>query len=218
MSNTSQRFENDTPYTDGHIFIPGEEFKQVSGAAQTFTRNAKGDLSINQGASIAAVYTRSISHLFRLGLGQLLQEQFGGSVGPDAVPGFPGSPVATFANATAAQLVPPSTNKIPKGINILDITPQYRIDTNPLSVHTIGISKTVYANNAALTIIDILAQAANGLATAVQASPYSTKIAVNSGFVIDDLSQLVIEWTVTTPVGGAFRLYGIDVHVSFNYN
>jgi len=104
----------------------------------------------------------------------------------------------------------------------MDIVLHYLVGTNPLSVHTIGLSKTVKpptATPGALVVTDIVANAANGLVTAASANKVSTKITVTSPvFQVTDLSELIIEVDATTPAGGTYQLYGATVHVQYNYN
>lgn len=221
---TGGRFEAKTPFTDGRIVVGAQDLNfTTGGVSATLTLNAKGDLSQNLIAATAFKAVFNLSQIL-LKTGQLpfLQEQFGTAAGvagptvvantsdPDAQSGIP--------PFTGASQLTPQTGFFPKGINILDVTLKYLVTTNPLSVHTLGISKSVFANNAAIVVTDVLANAANGLATAAQANPYVTKITVNSGFLVTDLADIIIEWDVTTPAGGTARLYGMDIHVQYNWN
>lgn len=226
MSRTNARWEQDLPITDVFLPLDASDFFSVGGAS-TLTLNAKGDVSFNAGASIPGKWICSLTGLlFRSGLIPFLQEQFGtaaGVAGPTAV--------ANTSDPDASIGVPPFTGAsqltvqpgfVPKGIKVVDYVLHYRIDTNPLAVHTSGLSKTVKpapGTPAALVVTDIVANAANGLATAANANPQSTKITVVSPiFLITDLSELVIEVDATTPAGGAYRLYGGTCHVQLNYN
>lgn len=221
--NTQGRFEMDTPFLDGVFPVTIDDIN-VYAAASTKQRNGKGDYSLNQAASNATVYATSFAGLiFRTGQAPFLQEQFGtaaGVAGPTGVTNTssPDGTIGVPPFTGASQLVV-ATGQIPKGIKILDITLKYKVITNPLSLHTVGLSKTVFANNAALTVTDILANAANGLATAAQAQPYVTKIPIVSPvFQVSDLADIWLEIDATTPVGGTYSLYGASVHVAFNYN
>ena len=223
MSNTQARWEQDTPFLDGVFPVTIDDIN-VYAAASTKTRNAKGDYSLNQAASNATVYATSFAGLiFRTGQSPFLQEQFGtaaGVAGPTSIANTssPDGTIGVPPFTGASQLVP-FVGQIPKGIKILDITLKYQVTTNPLSLHTIGLSKTVFANNVAPAVTDILANAANGLATAAQAQPYVTKVSlVSPVFQVSDLADIWLEIDATTPVGGTYRLYGASVHVAFNYN
>lgn len=224
MSRTGGRWEQKTPFTDGRFVVAPADFTQTSGTASTMTRNAKGDLSLNQGATITAMYMYDIAEmLFRTGQLPFLQEQFGTAAnvpGPSSVANT-SDPDAGIGPPpqTGILSITPQTGFLPKGIKITDLTLKYLITGAALTLHTIGLSKTVFANNAALVVTDVLANAANGLATATQANPYVTKVAISSPtFLVSDLSDLIIELDVTTQGAGAYRLYGVDIHCQFNYN
>lgn len=224
---TGGRFEQKTPVTDAFLPCDASDFFSVGAGASTLTLNAKGDVSFNMAQSLAGKWVCSLTGLiYRSGLAPFLQEQFGTAAGvagptsvantsdPDAQSGVP--------PFTGASQLTPLTGFIPKGIKIIDITYHYFIGTNPLSVHTIGLSKTVKPTSgtpAALTVTDIVANAANGLATAANANPQSTTVTVSSPvFNVTDLSELIIEVDATTPAGGTYRNYGATVHLQYNYN
>lgn len=225
--NTQGRFEQDSPFTDAFLPMDASDFFSVGAGASTLTLNAKGDISFNMAASLAGKWICSITGLlFRKGILPFLQEQFGtaaGVAGPTAVANTssPDAQVGTPPFTGTTGLIP-QTGFIPKGVKIIDYVLHYRIDTNPLSVHTSGLSKTVKPSAgtpAALVVTDIVANAANGLATAANANPQSTLIPVASPvFNVTDLSEIVIEVDATTPVGGAYRMYGGTLHVQYNYN
>lgn len=221
---TGGRFEAKTPFTDGVIEIGAQDFQVMSGVTSTFVKAGKGLVTLHIGASLAPVIIVDLGAFFtrKLGLAPFLQEQFGTAAGvagptsvantsdPDAQSGIP--------PFTGASQLTPQKGFFPKGINILDVTLQYAIAGAALTGHTIGISKTVFANNAAPVVTDVLANAANGLATATQAQPYVTKIAVNSGFLVTDLTHYILELDPTTQVAGTYDLSGATLHVSYNWN
>jgi hypothetical protein len=223
--NTQGRFEMDTPFVDGMFPVTIDDINNYGGVGVPIKqRNAKGDYSFNQPINTTAVYATSFAGLiFRTGQAPFLQEQFGtaaGVAGPTAVAntsspdGTSGVPPFTGASQLVVQ-----TGNIPKGIKILDITLKYVITGAALGLHTVGLSKSVFANNAAIVVTDILANAANGLATAVQAQPYVTKISIVSPvFQVSDLADIWLEIDATTGGVATYKLYGASVHVSFNYN
>lgn len=225
---TDGRFEQKLPVTDAFLPMDASDFFSVGGAS-TLTLGAKGDVFFALGLNLAGKWICSLTGLlFRTGLAPFLQEQFGtaaGVAGPTAVANT-SDPDAQIGPPpqTGALTIIPQTGFIPKGIKVVDIVLHYRIDVNPLSLHTIGLSKTVKPSTttpAALVVTDVVANAANGLATAVNANIQSTKILVASPvFNITDLSELIIEVDATTPVtaGSAYRMYGATVHVQYNYN
>ena len=226
MSRTGGRFEQKTPFTDGVFGITIDSINQFgAGATTTKTRVGKGNYALVTTAGAAsAVYATSFEGLlFRLGQAPFLQEQFGtaaGVAGPTAVANT-SDPDAQIGPPpqTGALTITPQTGFIPKGLKITDITLKYSITGQALTAHTIGLSKTVFANNAALVVTDILANAANGLATATQAQPYVTKIAIASPvFQVTDLADLWLEIDITQQAASVYSLFGASVHVAFNYN
>ena len=229
MARTGGKWESDTPYTDGLIPILANAFTATSGAA-TLTRNAKGDFSFNIGAGVTAVFMCPLDEeIFRTGMidDPALLENFGTSTpgnaagaGNAAYTGNQGGPYGVTGRPpfTGASQLTPLVGTRPKGIKILDLTLCYQITGAALTLHTAGLSKSVFANNAAIVVTDVVANAANGLATATQANPYVTKISVAAPtFNVTDLSGLVLEWDATTQAAGAFRLYGAFLHCQFNY-
>ena len=182
----------DTPYTNGAIFC-----SPVDGAILTnsvLTRNAAGDVSANTGATLAAVITMPVTGLLRK-----ITSLLTGLNADGTNPVLGDAPIA-------------------KGIQITDITPHYLITGAALTLHTVRIDRIKFVNNVANNISAVLANAANGLATAAQANPYTTKIAVVDGMDVTDNDDVVVEFAATTQGGGAYRLYGFTLHVSYNYN
>lgn len=215
MGRTQSRWDCDKEYTDAKLFFGvADTFVQAGGAA--LTRNAAGDISYNQAASTVGVFILPLDTIMeRLGLADDLQEQFGAATGvagqtPAGVSGRP-----PFTGQT--QLSPVLVSR-PKGIKITDITLVYQIAGAALTLHTCRIDKAIFANNVANAISAILASAANGLATAIQANPYVTKVPVNTIFNVSDNSELVVEVAATTQAAGTYRFYGCIVHCSYNLN
>lgn len=221
MPHTQSRYQQDLGFTDGYVFIPAPDYIST-GAAATLTKNAVGDISWNVAASLAAVFDVHVSdgQVTRTGFGEDLQEQFGGTgipgsaqpqvYRPDVIPGM-----------STAQQIQPRTALKTKGFKPLSLKVIYLITGAALTLHTIRVDKTVYANNVANAITPVIANGANGLATAVQANPYVTTIAFPANqqvYQISDLSQLWIEIAATTQVAGAYRLYGTEMTIEFNFN
>lgn len=188
---------DDTPNPEGAFFIPASDFSVISNA--TLVRNAAGDVSVNVAANNAAVITLPLNN------GQMRRIKA----------------LMTGLNADGTNPISGDA-VVNKGIKIVDVTVHYQIGTNPLGLHTIRIDRMAFANNVANAITAILANAANGLATAAQANPYSTKIVVAdplagaAGYDNADNSGTYIEIAATTPAGGTYRFYGITVHCAFN--
>jgi hypothetical protein len=224
---TNGRFEQKLPVTDAFLPMDASDFFSVGAGASTLTLNAKGDVSFNMAASLAGKWICSLTGLiFRTGQAPFLQEQFGtaaGVAGPTTVANTSDPDAGIGPPPQTGQLsIIPQTGFFPKGVKIVDITMHYQITTNPLALHTVGLSKTVKpvsGTPAALVVTDIIANAANGLATAANANPQSTKVLVASPvFNVTDLSELIIELDATTPAGGTYRMYGATVHLQYNYN
>lgn len=215
MPHTSGVYQQDTPFTDGIDFFPANEMATSFAAATdaVLTRNAAGSWSWNQIASKTNIYAINLNGLGqRLGFAQDVQEQFGGSVGPIAVQGRP-----PFTGAS--QLVPPTTNKFPKGVRVTDFVVQYIVGTNPLTAMTCRYDRTVFVEGTAPAVTNILASAANGLLLTVN-NAHSVKVTglPAQTFETTDLSALWFEISVQTPAGGTAQIHGVHVHYSFNYN
>ena len=230
MPRTRSNYNQDLAFNDGYIWIPPEQFTATSGTS-ALTLNAKGDFSANVGASQTVAYIASVKELLRTGFNFITQENYGTSTGPfpgpanssdpDAsIAGYPGG-ASGWGNSTASQLVP-RTTYLPKGTQINDITFIEEITGAALTTHTCGLSKTVFptaGTPAALVVTDIIAVGANGLPTATNANPQSTKVAVATpAMVVTDMTGLIIALNVTTAVSGAYRLYGAMLHLNFNFN
>jgi len=156
----------------------------------------------------------------RTGFGEDLQEQFGGTgiaasaqpqiYRPDVIPAM-----------SAAQQLQPRTALKAKGIKPLALKLRYLITGAALTTHTCRVDKTVFANNAAVSVTSVIASSANGLATATQANPYVTTINFPSSaqtYMVTDNAELWFEVTVTTAAGGAYRLYGAEFLFEYNFN
>jgi len=189
---------DDVGNPDGAIFLAPEQFLPLTNSA--LTRNAAGDYSLNTGASLAAV----ISAAFNEGLMR-------------RVPGLLGNLAADGTNLVVGDAA------VPRGLKITDITVHYQITGAALTAHTVRLDRIKFVNNVANAVSVVLANAANGLATAVQANPYTTKIVVVdpqsvSGYDTSDNSGVFIEINATTQGGGVYRFYGITLHYTFNYD
>jgi hypothetical protein len=112
----------------------------------------------------------------------------------------------------------PPTAPRPKGIAIKEIYPVYLIAGAALTTNTIGLTKTVFANATAPAVTNLLADAANGLATATQAAPYVTPIQIPTpAFQTTKYSEYTLEWDITTAGGGTADIYGVFLDLAFNY-
>jgi hypothetical protein len=178
---------------------------------------------MNQLASLGPIqYAGNLTNALirRTGFGEDIQEQFGGT-------GIPGSaqpqvyrPDVIPAMALAQQLQPRTALKL-KGIKLLSMDVIYLITGAALTLHTIRADQANFVNNVALVPSVVLANGANGLATAIQANPYVTNVPLLAAQQIyrnSIDSELWIEIAVTTQAAGAYRLYGFDCLCEFNFN
>src|SRR5271170_4337496 len=99
MSRTQGRLDCDVAYGDGHVFYSALDGTLTSGTG-TATRNAAGSFSLNLGNTQTAVLTIPLSSLiFRYGVQDWLQEQFGSTVAG----GAQGKPVMGFTALVTTQ-------------------------------------------------------------------------------------------------------------------
>lgn len=121
---------------------------------------------------------------------------------------------------TGTTSLTPVTSPRPKGIAFRELYPVYQLTGAAASLNTIGLTKTVFANATAPVVTNLLTDAANGLATATQATPYVTPIQIASPAVYQTtkFSEYMLEWDVTTAAGGAARIYGVFIDVLYNFS
>ena len=213
MARTHSFFAQDTPFPDGVIFLGPHKFAATTGAA-TLASTGHGNLSLGVAASTSVVLIATLDDIIAVRTGYLdvIEEEFGNQKrGPGDFRGYP--PLST------ANLYPTSQGYWPKGLKINNVALVYSVAGAALTAHTLGLTTTQFANNAAAVVTNIIAQAANGLATAVQANPYVTVVNVAAPeFVVTDDTQYQLEVDVTTPAASTYDLYGAFIHTSFNFN
>ncbi len=221
MPHTASRYQQDLGFTDARLFLGPGEVIPSSLTNGPIVRNAAADWSFNQIVSQTVQYGANVTQavLRRLGFGEDLQEQFGGS-GIAGSAGPQGRP-DTFGAMSAGQQLQPRTALKLKGFKLLSFDVVYLINTAALTAHTCRVDQSVSVNNVANAITSVLATGANGLATATQTNPYVTNVALSAAQqiyrnVAD--SQLWIEISAQTAATTAYRLYGIDCLIEFNFN
>ncbi len=102
-----------------------------------------------------------------------------------------------------------------KGFSLTSIDVVYSIGTANLTAHTATLDKVSYANNSAVTITS--APLTGSLATATQAQPYVSNLAVTTpAFNNTADSKLVFEVTVNAATTSAYDMYGINLKFSRN--
>lgn len=191
-----------------------------------WTRNGLGDVSLNGPATAGAA-----TAFFWLELGELkrrietaalalknlpFQQKFGAAaLTPGWTAGAPSLP--PFTGQT--QLTPP-TSDTPKGIQITDVFAIYSVQTAALTAATLGISRTVYAENVAIAITAYLAATNIALTTTTAANtPHVQVVAVTTPvFETSDLSDIIIELSLTTAATSVVRVYGMGLHCNFNFD
>lgn len=212
----------------GLLFYDASQINFVSTGTTTYTRNAKGDVSVNQSASVTAQYQFGLADVkrpfinFPMGIGQgtvlntnELQEVFGSTPGVAGGPG-PGNPFN--GGQTGNQFGTPTT---PWGIALIDIFALYSVTGGALTSATLGASRQVYSNNAAFTITDVVAPTATPTAASNGAAqPYVAKISLAQplSFESTDLSDILVELVLVTPVAVTARVYGLGAHVAVEYS
>lgn len=222
---TGGQLLQDTPNTDGQIFVPATRMALTAGTAPA-TTSAAGLLYSLVAASGTANFFDALSTLLRTGQAPNYQEQFGTAA---SVPGP--SAVANTSDPLAITGIPPITNLqmptvkgaqtgyIPKGLQINWIDVIYQVLGVNLTSVTYELSKTIFKNAVAPAVTALVALAANGLTTAVAAQPTRTRITpATPVFSVDDGTELISNLNFVTPAGSTVKFYGIIYGVSFNYN
>lgn len=98
-----------------------------------------------------------------------------------------------------------------RGFKLASIDVGYSIGTLALDAHSMTLDKINYANNAAVTVTSV--PLTGSLATATQANPYLTNLAVSTpAFDNTVVSKYVAELTVDAAATSAYDLYGFNLH------
>jgi hypothetical protein len=216
MSRTQGAFYSDVAHNGGLIHANAlalQSINQAGTGALAFARNAAGDyqLTVPTGGTSRIVMSFGDNSLRRLiesyQTERAFQEPF--NMGPP-VPGRP--PFTGFT-----QMTPPTQAGPPKGIQIDDVYLIYGVTggANLTSV-TPSLNKTVYAEGVAPVVTNI---PLNGAALLTQTATQHIAIftVAAPSFVVDDLSDLSIEWTIVVGAGTAI-VKGAGAHCHFNYN
>lgn len=231
MPHTQSRYQQDLGFPDGRIFARAGDGVQAVGTT-VLTRDSAGLVSYHQAASLTVNYEVSVTDLLfrKTGFFEDLQEQFG--------PSNPNSPAATaiagsaqirtyrpdvIAAMSAGQQLIPRTAFKTKGIKLKSYDVIYQISTLALTSQVTTVVQTLFANNVANASSVLLASAANGLQTAVQANPYVTNVVISpapavDGYFITPDQEVGLEVTVVTPATSTYILYGIELVFDYNYN
>ncbi len=236
MSITEGRWEGNTAFPDLQIFVGAEAFIDTSAHAVAASQGA-GLFDFTLASTLAGTFFANVGPMLRTGVyaSSYDQEQFGtaaGVAGPTAVantsgplglpPGFPpitAANLTTIAGAINGTGTGIQRGPIPKGLQINSIDVIYTVANVAASVATVGLTKTVFVNNVAPAVTNIIALGANGLPTTAQALPYVTNVAVPTPAMITASdTEVVANVNLTAGSGGTVTFYGIVIKASFNYN
>ncbi len=228
MSITEGKWEQGTPSTDMQIFVDAGRFTDVAGLA-TVASAGPGLFVKHVPAADASTFFANLGLLLRTGQYASAdgQSQFGtaaGVAGPTTVantsgplalpPGIPPILAANLPTLGNIQLGP-----IPKGMQINSIDVIYTVAALAAAVATVGLTTTTFANATAPVVTNLIALAANGLPTAVQATPYVKNVAVATpAMLITADTEVIANVNFTGGATGTVDFYGIVVHCSFNFN
>lgn len=223
MPHHAQPMYCDTPHAGGWFIHDAFNLNTLSGQLLLLTRNALGDYSLNRTAAGAENYNVvfGFDDLKRLieavppsaGSPLPFQEQFGTAAGGPGFPATRGFP--PFAGAS--QLTPP-TAWPPKGVQITDCTVIYQVGVAALTAASLSLNRTVFANNVANAVTN-LPLGGSALSLPTQANPYVAVLPVTTPvFETADLSDLTLEFAFTMANTGTIRVYGLGMHLLFNYN
>lgn len=121
--------------------------------------------------------------------------------------------VADETSIIAIDITPAIRVAASKGFRLDSFDVIYSIATDPLDAHTVVIDRIEYANNVAVSVNSIAVTGA--LATAAQANPYVTNVAVDTpAFDVTADSKYVIELTVNNSAASEYDYYGIMLRFS----
>lgn len=238
MPHTASRYQQDLGFTDGRVFASAGELALFSSAGSfTVTRTAAATWSVlaavNTVGFIAINVTNQI--LRRTGFFEDTQNAFGSTfgsglqgfvAGPSGSPGvgIPGSaspqgrPDTLGAMAAAQQIQPRRALKV-KGFKLLGFDVIYTVTANPITTITSRVDQALFVNGQAIAITNVLPSAANGLQTAVSATPYVINTVIPNP-VYSNIAdqQLWVEIGLTEPAAGTSNFFGIDLIVEYNFN
>lgn len=98
-----------------------------------------------------------------------------------------------------------------RGFKLASVDVIYSIATLALDAHTLTLDKVAYANNVAVAVTSVTLTGT--LATATQANPYLSNIAVSTpAFDNTSNSKYVLELTVNAGATSDYDFYGLNLH------
>lgn len=239
MSKTLGRWEAQTPFTDGQLFLGASKFTPLVAASAVPASAGAGLFTLNTPASTTANLFAELNQILRTGqlaTAAVNQEYFGTAAvapGPSSVagtsdplalpPGFPPwlnsvNPTLTGGNANSGVKGP-----IPKGIQINTVDLIYEVDTGAITSVTFGLTTTkmpTVATSAAPVVTNIIALGTNGLPTAVNTAGQATRTRItvaSPAFFILDGTEVIANANFVTPAGNTVKFYGVVLGVTYNW-
>ena len=236
MSFTDGRWEGNVSFPDLQVFVDATWFNNIGGVS-TIATDGAGSLYAALGNSAVGAWYANLALFLRTGVlaSSYDQEQFGtaaGVAGPSSVantsgplalpPGFPPITAANMAtiagsiNGTGAGI---QRGAIPKGMQIDSVDVIYSVAGLAAVTPTVGLTKTVFANNVAPAVTNFIALGTNGLATAIQANPYVINIPVTSPAMITSAdTEQTLNVNITAGATGTVKFYGAVIKAHYNFN
>jgi hypothetical protein len=229
MSVSEGRFEGNTSFPDMQFFIGFDDFQDTSAHA-VYASQGAGLISQTLAQSLVCTLFANVGPYLRTGVYATTaydQEQYGTAAsvpGPSAVANTSG-PLATLpvyspiVAASMATLGGIQRGPIPKGIQFDSVDVIYTVVGAALSAATIGLTNTVFANNVAPVVSNLITLGANGLPTLTQAQPYVKNVAVTTpAMIVTPDSEVVLNLNFTTQGSGSLLIYGVVFHCHYNFN
>lgn len=236
MPKTLGRWESQTPFTDGQLFMGANSDWTPLVAASAVPASAGAGLwTLNIPASTTANLFTTLTSIIRTGqlaTAAVNQEQYGTAAlvpGPSSVsntsdplnlpPGFPPWLSAINPVLTGGQKGP-----IPKGVQVNWVDAIYEVDTGAITSVTFGLTTTKFAavgTAAAPVVANVIALAANGLPTAANTAGQATRTRITvatPAFVVVDGTEIVANINFVTPAANTVKFYGCVFGVSYNFN
>lgn len=230
MPRTQKRWLADQPMVDGQMCVFFNTPDVTAGSGAVIDRIAAGNIALSlPTAATAYTLNRDLSFaMFRTGMQDDLQEQFGGAVAGGVGAGAQGlaSPPATFTTPAGVSGPPPFTGLSqftpvtaprPKGIQINAISCVYEIGSAAATLNTIAIYQNKLVNGVAPAVTTLLA--ATNLTLTAAATPYVTTVALTSPVMLTaQTAKINLEWHLTTGAStGTALIWGAFLQCSFNY-
>jgi hypothetical protein len=230
---TAGTFQQDSPQTDGQLFIAAPDFIPLVAAGAVIASTGAGLVTLNTPASTTVNLFSNLGQLLRTGiLASFGQSAFGTAAsvpGPSAVPntsspsGLVGRP--PFLAAQEPPIIGPIAGAILKGITINSVDVIYQVGTLALTSATVGLTATVFglpgAGATAPVVTSLIALAVNGLPVAVAANPVTTRVAVitaQQAMIVTPETEVLLNVNFVTPATSTVKLYGAVLNIQFNWN